>query len=79
MKTRRAGGQPLKGTLVGAAILAHNTVKRKQNLLPERCFADFIRLFWTLTRPEVADYRDSVCPGGHYGISIGCVDATNGD
>jgi hypothetical protein len=28
-ETRRAGGHPLKGTPVGAVILAHNTVKRK--------------------------------------------------
>ena len=44
-----------KGTLVGAAILAHNSVKRKQNMLPYAVFVFFIKLFLRLSSPEVAD------------------------
>ena len=67
-----------KGTLVGAAILAHNSVKRKQNMLPHAVFALFIRLFLRLSSPEVADYGDCVGASRYNGFSIGCIDATDG-
>ena len=67
-----------KGTLVGAAILAHNSVKRKQNMLRQAVFDLFIRLFLRLSSPEVADYGDCVGASCHNRFSIGCVDATDG-
>jgi hypothetical protein len=60
-----------KGTLIGAAILAHNSVKRKQNMLRQAAFDLFIRLFLRLSSPEVADYGDCVGAGRYNGFSIG--------
>ena len=67
-----------KGTLVGAAILAHNSVKRKQNMLLCAGLVLFIRLFLRLSSPEVADYGDCVGASRYNGFSIGCIDATDG-
>jgi hypothetical protein len=67
-----------KGTLVGAAILAHNSAKRKQNMLRHAAFDLFIRSFLRLSSPEVADYGDRVGASRYDGLSIGCVDATDG-
>jgi hypothetical protein len=42
------------GRQVGGAILAHNTVKRKQNMLTEGRLALFIWVLRTLTRSSEA-------------------------